>query len=146
MKILLEFEASIQYWRAKYSRQLGCRSPCKKIQRNGAHPQGFCWVLANKGMLHFTRRNLGRSYFLLLGGKLSFEAIGAISSFIQTHYTTSIQQEIKLGKAGSCSLPWVYMVIESCIGGVCIHRLFLWQFRYHFYNQGEVVFVLSSSR
>lgn len=62
MKIWLEFQASIQYWRAKYSWQLGWRSPCTKMQRKGAHPQGFCWVLANKGMLCFTCRNLGRSY------------------------------------------------------------------------------------
>lgn len=144
-----EFEASIQYWRAKYSRQLECRSPCKKIQRNGAHPQGFCWVLAN-GNVMFHMLESGEvilTFLLLAGGELSFEAIGAISSFVQRHYTTFIRQEIKLGKAGSCSLPWVCVVMEYCPGGTWIHRLLLWPFRYHFYkHQGEVAFVLSSSR
>lgn len=65
------------------------------------------------------------TFILVAGGELSFEAIGAISSFMQTHYTTSIRQEIKLGKAGSYSLPWVSVVMEYCTGRICIHRLLL---------------------
>lgn len=149
MKIQLEFEASIQYWRAKSPRQLGWRSPCTKMQRKGAHPQGFCWVLANRGMLCFTCRNLGRSYLPSFCYKVENSPLKQLEPFLPfyRHYTTSIRQEIKLGKAGSYCLPWLYVVMEYCTGGICIHRLLLWPFRSHFFKQqGEEVFVLSSSR
>lgn len=55
------------------------------------------------------------TFLLLAGGKLSFEAIGVIS-FTQTHYTTSIQQEIKLVKQAAAPFPgsvWLWSAAQG---------------------------------
>lgn len=55
------------------------------------------------------------TFLLLAGGKLSFEAIGAIS-FTQTRYTTSMQQERKLVKQAAAPFPgsvWLWSAAQG---------------------------------